>query len=408
MERGDHTGTDGVRQATTDALRTDLDELKTTPLLSELELVEVANVLRQVPAYEELPTFDLHHHRRTLPALIAQGFSFSENIRWWGARYATSAPTASEKERIVGEYATLAALWSGVQLEFTPRLEYSTAGDVSGDGAVASRGAVVGGGRGSSSSSSSSSSTSSTSSSSTSSTSSSTSSSSTSSSSTSSSSSSSSARAGGSASVALGGVGCALDALEAQISQISQISSSRARYGARDGAGGSARDGTALGTTLDGMRRPPVTGAVSGADTGSSARRFLVYQPHSGLGEWLVSLKNALAIARCLGRTLVVPHLLFDGSLQQLASYSSLFEMSSLLELSPGALEIDEFRTLGLRPTRLVMLHVKDPRLLPSRSYFDNVLGWANVSQLHVSSHRWPPRPACECSPRRAPSLPHR
>jgi hypothetical protein len=45
MERGDHTGTDGVRQAMTDALRTDLDELKTTPLLSELELVEV----RQMP-----------------------------------------------------------------------------------------------------------------------------------------------------------------------------------------------------------------------------------------------------------------------------------------------------------------------------------------------------------------------
>jgi hypothetical protein len=54
--------------------------------------------------------------------------------------------------------------------------------------------------------------------------------------------------------------------------------------------------------------------------------------------------------------------------------------------LSPGALEMDEFLALGLRPTRLVMLHVKDPRLLPSRTYFDNVLGWANVSTLHVSS----------------------
>jgi hypothetical protein len=82
----------------------------------------------------------------------------------------------------------------------------------------------------------------------------------------------------------------------------------------------------------------------------------------------------------------VVPHLLLDGSLQQLARYSRLFEMSSLLALSPGALEMDEFLALGLRPTRLVMLHVKDPRLLPSRTYFDNVLGWANVCTLHVSS----------------------
>jgi hypothetical protein len=82
----------------------------------------------------------------------------------------------------------------------------------------------------------------------------------------------------------------------------------------------------------------------------------------------------------------VVPHLLLDGSLQQLARYSRLFEMSSLLALSPRALEMDEFLALGLRPTRLVMLHAKDPRLLPSRTYFDNVLGWANVCTLHVSS----------------------
>ena len=170
-----------------------------------------------------------------------------------------------------------------------------------------------------------------------------------------------------------------MDDLDAQIAL---LPSSRAR----DGAGGGARDGAALGTTLGGARRPPVTGAATGADTGSSARRYLVYQPHSGLGEWFVSLKNALAIARSLGRALVVPHLLLDGSLQQLARYSRLFEMSSLLALSPGALEMDEFLALGLRPTRLVMLHAKDPRLLPSRTYFDNVLGWANVCTLHVSS----------------------
>jgi len=41
----------------------------------------------------------------------------------------------------------------------------------------------------------------------------------------------------------------------------------------------------------------------------------LVFQPPSGLGEWFVSLRNAAGVALALRRTLVVPHMLWDGSI---------------------------------------------------------------------------------------------
>ena len=43
-----------------------------------------------------------------------------------------------------------------------------------------------------------------------------------------------------------------------------------------------------------------------------------------------------------------------------------------------------QFMRLRLAPSRLVLLHVKDPRLIPSRSYFDIVLGWRNLSTVHL------------------------
>jgi len=31
-----------------------------------------------------------------------------------------------------------------------------------------------------------------------------------------------------------------------------------------------------------------------------------------------------------------------------------------------------------------VLLHVKDPRLAPSRTYFDTILGWQNITAVHM------------------------
>ena len=49
-------------------------------------------------------------------------------------------------------------------------------------------------------------------------------------------------------------------------------------------------------------------------------------------------------------------------------------------------IESDAFSALGLAPSLLVMVHVKDPRVLPSRAYFDNFYRWHNVSAVHVPS----------------------
>ena len=94
--------------------------------------------------------------------------------------------------------------------------------------------------------------------------------------------------------------------------------------------------------------------------------------------------------------------------------YSSVYDLESLRAASPGLLEYDDFEAalpitpglifppslgltlpiipcryddfeaLGLRPTRLVMLHVKDPRLVPSRAFFDGRPAWQNTSEVHM------------------------
>lgn len=112
--------------------------------------------------------------------------------------------------------------------------------------------------------------------------------------------------------------------------------------------------------------------------------KYLVYQPPGGVGEWFVALKNAVGVAHALRRTLVVPHLLWDGGLSNPVAYSQIFDFESLRKVIPEVIEMDDFTKLGLAPSRIVLLHVKEPRLLPSRSYFNAVASWANVSALHM------------------------
>ncbi len=109
-----------------------------------------------------------------------------------------------------------------------------------------------------------------------------------------------------------------------------------------------------------------------------------MFQPPGGLGEWFVALRNAVGIARALGRTLVVPHLLWDGGLSTPVPFSEIFDLGPLRAVVPSLVEMHQFMRLRLAPSRLVLLHVKDPRLIPSRSYFDIVLGWRNLSTVHL------------------------
>ena len=146
------------------------------------------------------------------------------------------------------------------------------------------------------------------------------------------------------------------------------------------------------------MRRPPASSPSPSAAPASARgpqqqqqqqQNFLVYQPPGGLGEWFVALRNAVGIAKALGRTLVVPPLLWEGQLSRPIALSSLSDFESLRRAARGfvkLIESDAFSALGLAPSLLVMVHVKDPRVLPSRAYFDNFYRWHNVSAVHVPS----------------------
>ena len=123
---------------------------------------------------------------------------------------------------------------------------------------------------------------------------------------------------------------------------------------------------------------------AAGAEAGDGARKYLVYQPPGGLGEWFVALRNAAAVARSLGRTLVLPHLMWDGGTATPVRFSRVFSLAPLRALLPEIVEMADFVKLRLAPRRLVLLRVKEPHLLPSRTYFDQVVGWANVSAVHM------------------------
>ena len=140
-----------------------------------------------------------------------------------------------------------------------------------------------------------------------------------------------------------------------------------------------------IGIALPPSAPPSGSSSSSSAPTTNGAsKRYLVYQPPAGLGEWFVSLRNAIGIAKSLGRTLVVPHLFWEGSVSAPTAYSSIYSWATLQAVVPDVIEVDAFLDLGLSPRALILLHVKDPRLLPARLYFDALLHWYNVTGIHM------------------------
>jgi len=271
MERGGHSGKDGkVESLQVNSLRSDIDPLKTVPLVQMQDISKVLKAFAHLPPYEELPVFNLQHEPRTLDALVQQGFAFTEKVRWWGSRLYE----LKHGLHVRAKYFKLADIWSGLP---SPKQE------------------------------------------------------------------------GGCAMLHL------LSAPPRVVAPLPPVE-------------------------LDSSKRPAV--APSEVDDGS--RQFLVYQPPSGLGEWFVSLRNAAALARVLKRTLVIPHLLWDGGVTSPVAFSSIFDLAPLRRLVADSLEMDEFLKLRLAPMSLVLLHVKDPRLVPSRLYFDAVAGWSNLSATHM------------------------
>jgi len=321
MERGGHSGKDGVvEELSSLSVRKDVDPLKTVPMVVPAELDEVVVRFDQLPRLETLPAFDIHHTRRPREVLVAQGFAFTENVRWWGARKeATQLGDAAQ-------YAQLATVWSGVGV--------GVGGGSAGVGGDTGAGTGAGAGAG--------------------------------------------ADAAQAAIAAEGPArGCALaqlwDEMQAAEEEVG-LAPGRASPGTH------AQHEAELAADAVGTRR--------GSSAPDDGRNYLVYQPPGGSGEWFFALRNAAGVARALGRTLVVPHLMWDGGISKPVRFSSVFSLATLRLAVSELIEIDDFLPIGLKPRRLVMLHVKDPRLLPGRTYFDAVAGWGNLSSAHMPAQQ--------------------
>ena len=111
----------------------------------------------------------------------------------------------------------------------------------------------------------------------------------------------------------------------------------------------------------------------SAAPTGE---RYLVYAPQFGLSNQLVALRNAVAWAQLLNRTLVLPHLLAHGTVHPRAAFGLAFDAASARRaLAPlRTIEIDSFLRLGLAPAGVVALATTNRfRAADVNAYFDSL-----------------------------------
>lgn len=122
---------------------------------------------------------------------------------------------------------------------------------------------------------------------------------------------------------------------------------------------------------------------ASGA-VASSGQRYLLYAPQFGLSNQLVALRNAVAWAQLLNRTLVLPHLLAHGAVRPRAPFGMAFAAhDARTKLAPlEVIEIDDFLRLGLAPAGVVALATTNKfRPADDTGYFDS---------LDVKWHRSP------------------
>ena len=124
---------------------------------------------------------------------------------------------------------------------------------------------------------------------------------------------------------------------------------------------------------------PPSSCAVGESDLRVSSNRgprYLVYAPQFGLSNQLVALRNAVAWAQLLNRTLVLPHLLAHGTVFPRAPFGLAFDAASARSaLDPLAvIEMDSFLDLGLEPAGVVALTTSNKfRPADDNAYFDSL-----------------------------------
>ena len=122
-------------------------------------------------------------------------------------------------------------------------------------------------------------------------------------------------------------------------------------------------------------------GGPSSAPT--TDERYLIYGPQFGLSHQLVALRNALAWASLLNRTLVLPHLLGqDGQ----AAFGQAHDLAQArVGVAPVALiEMDRFAEAGIRPERLLQLRTRVGLELAEHHYLRVALKLPDAPPLEV------------------------
>ena len=118
--------------------------------------------------------------------------------------------------------------------------------------------------------------------------------------------------------------------------------------------------------------------------TQPAGERYLVYAPQFGLSNQLVALRNAVAWAQILNRTLVLPHLLAHGTVHPRAAFGLAFDAASArTAIAPlRVVEIDAFLRLGLAPSGIVVLATTNRfRAADGSAYFDSLgVTWHRAS----------------------------
>ena len=129
--------------------------------------------------------------------------------------------------------------------------------------------------------------------------------------------------------------------------------------------------------------------------------RYLVYQPQFGLCNQLRALHHAVAIAKVLGRVLVIPDIIDNDGQGPIYKRDILFDSELVTKALTGVLKHDS-SSIGcitqetynklvsedkaFLPTKILDLHIQFKQLNPSNIYFDN-LGWFLPRVVATSLH---------------------
>ena len=117
-------------------------------------------------------------------------------------------------------------------------------------------------------------------------------------------------------------------------------------------------------------------------------RKFLVYQPQFGMGNQLLALKSAVAMATVLDRWLVVPHYHSNNAHGKYVPFEDIFDWDKFQEMVPRSLPMDEFLALGVRPTRLFDMLLPLKTVHQHFDYFTDLRVFGDARQLNESISR--------------------